>query len=79
MPTHGALGTGISAHERANDLSDLAAELNMIEQLGFESIERPTYDMDIVVGGKIHEARLLQAGWTVDKFSKLIQNLLLAW
>ena len=31
MATHGALGTGISAHERVNDLSDLAAELDMIE------------------------------------------------
>ena len=50
MYANGVAGTGISAHKRANDLSDFAAELDMIEALGVESIELPTYDMDIVVG-----------------------------
>lgn len=51
-------GTGISAHKRANDLSDFAEELDMIEELGVEAIELPTYDMDIVVGGKIRKPQL---------------------
>ena len=49
---------GISAHKRANDLSDFADELDMIETLGVDSIELPTYDMDIVVGGKIRKPQL---------------------
>lgn len=51
-------GTGISAHKRANDLSDFAEELDRIEELGIEAIELPTYDMDIVVGGKIRKPQL---------------------
>ena len=58
MQPNGIAGTGLSAHKRANDLSDLAAELDMIEALGVESIELPTYDMDIVVGGRIRPPQL---------------------
>lgn len=58
MPAPGVRGTGISAHKRALDLSDFAAELDMIEALGVETIELPTYDMDIVVGGRIRRPQL---------------------
>ena len=58
MLANGTAGTGISAHKRADDLSDFADELDMIEALGVESIELPTYDMDIVVGGKIRKPQL---------------------
>lgn len=58
MLKNGVFGTGISAHKRANDLSDLAAELDIIDQLGVESVELPTYDMDIVVGGKIRKEQM---------------------
>ena len=58
MLANGATGVGISAHKRANDLSDLGEELDMIEALGVESIELPTYDMDIVVGGRIRRPQL---------------------
>lgn len=58
MLANGALGTGISAHKRANDLSDFSDELDMIEELGVEAIELPTYDMDIVVGGTIRRPQL---------------------
>ncbi|WP_161601167.1 sugar phosphate isomerase/epimerase family protein [Neoaquamicrobium microcysteis] len=58
MLPNGATGTGISAHKRANDLSDFADELDMIEALGVEAIELPTYDMDIVIGGKIRQPQL---------------------
>ena len=58
MLPNGITGTGISAHKRANDLSDFSAELDMIEALGVESIELPTYDMDIVVGGCIRKPQL---------------------
>ncbi|MCA3555623.1 sugar phosphate isomerase/epimerase [Aestuariivirga sp.] len=58
MLPNGIAGTGISAHKRADDLSDLASELDMIEELGVESIELPTYDMDIVVGGRIRPPQL---------------------
>jgi sugar phosphate isomerase/epimerase len=58
MQANGVFGTGISAHKRANDLTDFGAELDMIEALGVESIELPTYDMDLVVGGKIRQPQL---------------------
>lgn len=58
MLANGAQGTGISAHKRANDLSDFGDELDMIEVLGVEAIELPTYDMDIVVGGRIRRPQL---------------------
>jgi sugar phosphate isomerase/epimerase len=58
MLPNGITGTGISAHKRANDLSDFGAELDMIEALGVESVELPTYDMDIVVGGRIRKPQL---------------------
>jgi len=58
MLANGVLGTGISAHKRANDLGDFGEELDMIEALGVEAIELPTYDMDIVVGGKIRRPQM---------------------
>lgn len=58
MLSNGVAGTGISAHKRLNDLSDFADELDMIEALGVEAIELPTYDMDIVVGGKVRRPQL---------------------
>ena len=58
MQPNGITGTGISAHKRSHDLSDFAAELDMIESLGVETIELPTYDMDIVVGGRIRKPQL---------------------
>jgi sugar phosphate isomerase/epimerase len=58
MLQNGVFGTGISAHKRANDLSDFQAELDMVEQLGVASIELPTYDMDLVVGGRIRRPQL---------------------
>lgn len=58
MLSNGAFGTGISAYKRAPDLSDFADELDMIERLGIEAIELPTYDMDIVVGGRIRRAQM---------------------
>ncbi len=64
MLANGVFGTGISAHKRSNDLSDFAEELDMIEKLGVQSIELPTFDMDVVVGCKIRKdqvARLKKA------------------
>jgi sugar phosphate isomerase/epimerase len=58
MLANGTQGTGISAHKRAHDLSDFGAELDMIEALGVESIELPTFDMDIVIGSKIRRPQL---------------------
>ncbi|WP_181704795.1 sugar phosphate isomerase/epimerase family protein [Chthonobacter rhizosphaerae] len=58
MLANGVQGTGISAHKRLNDLSDFGAELDMIEALGVETIELPTYDMDIVVGGRIRRPQM---------------------
>ena len=58
MLPNGVTGTGISAHKRRNDLGDFADELDMIEALGVETIELPTYDMDIVVGGRIRRPQL---------------------
>ena len=58
MLANGVFGTGISAHKRAHDLSDFAAELDRIEELAVQSIELPTYDMDIVVGAKIRAEQL---------------------
>ncbi|MBL8584230.1 MAG: TIM barrel protein [Rhizobiaceae bacterium] len=58
MLPNGVTGTGISAHKRAHDLSDFGDELDMIEDLGVESIEIPTFDMDLVVGGRVRRPQL---------------------
>ena len=58
MLPNGATGTGISAYKRSHDLSDFSAELDMIEALGVDAIELPTYDMDIVVGGRIRRPQM---------------------
>jgi len=58
MMGNGVLGIGISANMRARDLSDFGAELDAIEALGVDSIELPTYDMDLVVAGRIRAPQL---------------------
>ena len=59
MLANGVTGTGISAHRRgAGDLSDFGDELDMIQALGVDSIEIPTFDLDLVVGGKIRKPQL---------------------
>ncbi|MCJ2127158.1 sugar phosphate isomerase/epimerase family protein [Methylobacterium sp. J-077] len=64
MLPNGVLGTGLSAPYPAGDLSDLPAILDRLEALGVETIELPTFAMDLVVGGRIrrpHLERLKQA------------------
>ena len=58
MLSNGAAGTGITAHKRRNDLADFADELDMIERLGVEWIELSTFDMDVVVGGRIRRPQM---------------------
>lgn len=58
MQKNGILGTGISAHKGRDDLADFARILDEVEALGVEAIDLPTYDMDIVVAGKIRQAPL---------------------
>lgn len=58
MLANGSAGTGISAHKRRHDLSDLGAELDMIEALGVDSIELPIFDFDIIAGGRIRRPQL---------------------
>lgn len=55
---HGAFGVGISAKNRAGDLSDLGEELDMIEALGVDLIELPTFDYDLVIGGRVRAPQL---------------------
>jgi len=57
MSNH-VIGTGISANRRAFDLSDFGAELDDLQKLGVETIEIPTFDMDLVVGGRIRAPQL---------------------
>ncbi|MEP4257128.1 MAG: hypothetical protein ABJ374_20230 [Nitratireductor sp.] len=58
MLENGVAATGLSARKRQDDLSDFAAELDLIEALGVESIELPIFDLDVIVGGKIRRPRL---------------------
>ena len=58
MQSNGVAGVGISAHKRANDLSDFGAELDMIEALGVDAVELPLYDMDVVVGGRVRQPQM---------------------
>lgn len=58
MVSSGVKGIGISAHKRADDLSDFGAELDMIEALGLDAIEIPTFDLDLVIGGRIRRPQL---------------------
>lgn len=55
---YGAFGVGISAKNRAGDLLDLGEELDMIEALGVDLIELPTFDYDLVVGGRVRAPQL---------------------
>ncbi len=58
MISSGVRGIGISAHKRAHDLSDFGVELDMIEALGVDAIEIPTFDLDVIVGGRIRRPQL---------------------
>ena len=58
MLANGTNGVGISAHRRKPDLSDFADELDAIEALGVDSIELPTFDLDVVVGGRVRRPQL---------------------
>lgn len=58
MLANGVTGTGISSNRRASDLSDFGAELDMIQALGVETIEIPTFDLDVVVGGRVLRPQL---------------------
>jgi sugar phosphate isomerase/epimerase len=58
MKANGVRGTGISAHKGRDDLADLGRILDEIEALGVDTIELPTYDMDIVVAGRIRRPPL---------------------
>lgn len=58
MVSTGLQGVGISAHKRANDLSDFGAELDMIQALGVNAIEIGAFDLDLVIGGRICRPQL---------------------
>ena len=49
---------GLSIFPGRTDLSDLAARLDEAEGFGVDTIELPTYDYDIVVGGRIRAEQL---------------------
>ncbi len=49
---------GISALTGKSDLSDLSGILDACEGLGVDSIELPTYDMDLIIGGRVHKPHL---------------------
>jgi sugar phosphate isomerase/epimerase len=49
---------GLSIYPGRPDLSDLAARLDEAEGFGADTIELPTYDYDIVVGGRIRADQL---------------------
>lgn len=58
MLANGVTGTGLSAPHCRSDLSDLPRILDEVEGLGVETIELPTFDMDLVVGGRIRRPHL---------------------
>ncbi|MFO1149671.1 MAG: sugar phosphate isomerase/epimerase family protein [Alsobacter sp.] len=57
MPVSSAR-VGISALEGKPDLSDFGAMLDAAEALGVDTIELPTFDQDVVVGGRILRPQL---------------------
>ncbi|AMJ60386.1 sugar phosphate isomerase/epimerase family protein [Bosea sp. PAMC 26642] len=58
MHSNGVRGYGISAPHPKSDLSDLPAILDRVEALGVETIELPTFAMDLIVGGRIQRGHL---------------------
>jgi len=58
MHPNGVRGYGISAPHPKSDLSDLPAILDRVEALGVDTIELPTFDMDLIVGGRIQRGHL---------------------
>lgn len=55
---HPVLGTGISAIEGKPDLSDFGVKLDEAQSTGVEAIELPTFDLDVVVGGRVNRHQL---------------------
>ncbi|MBV9222002.1 MAG: sugar phosphate isomerase/epimerase [Methylobacteriaceae bacterium] len=49
----GVLGVGITIEGGPQDLSRIRANLDAAQALGVETIEVPTYELDLVVGGRI--------------------------
>lgn len=49
---------GMTARKGRNDLTDFKARLDEVEKLGVDTIELPTYDLDLIVGGKIFQPHL---------------------
>ena len=58
MNQNGVRGVGMTAMGVSNDLSDLATRLDEVEATGVSFIELPTYDLDVVIAGKIHHPQL---------------------
>ncbi|RST87142.1 sugar phosphate isomerase/epimerase [Aquibium carbonis] len=58
MLPNGVPGTGITAQKRSNDLSDFGDELDRVEALGVDFVELSTFDMDVVVGGRVRRPQL---------------------
>lgn len=56
--TRHVLGTGISAKPGKPDLSEFARNLDHCQAFGVETIELPTFDLDLVVGGRIRRDQL---------------------
>jgi sugar phosphate isomerase/epimerase len=54
----GVLGTGLSVEPGPPDLSGLGARLDAAHALGLDTIELPTYDLDLVVGCRIRQDHL---------------------
>ncbi len=58
MNQNGVRGVGMTAMGVSNDLGDLATRLDEVEATGVSFIELPTYDLDLVIAGKIHQPQL---------------------
>ena len=55
---NGVRGVGISVEAGPPDLSAIAAKLDAVQALGVDTIELPTYDWDLIVGGRIRKEAL---------------------
>lgn len=72
--TSSTFAVGMSLFAGKPDFADLHRRLDEIEALGIDSIELPTFEMDVVVGGRIIRPQLARlkaacagrkVGWTV--------------
>ncbi|MBO1905410.1 sugar phosphate isomerase/epimerase [Microvirga sp. 3-52] len=52
------LGVGISAKPGNPDLSEFARNLDHVQGFGVDTIELPTYDLDLLAGGRIRKGQL---------------------